>query len=194
MNKIIEDTEIFVKDFMKSYDCSHDFEHVLRVRDTAVIIAKTENMSINDIFEIELGALTHDVSDHKYSNGTITQEKILREFFKNKLHEDVINNIINIAINVSLSKEVSSVEKIFCKKLFCVQDADRLDSLGSIGISRYFAYGFLQNNSSVRDIYINMKNRTDILIKHMKTKYGKEKAEKKYNIIKMVLEDFNDTL
>lgn len=193
-SKIIEQTEVFVKDFMKVYDCSHDFNHVIRVKNMSIEIAKSEQMTDDELFEIQLGALTHDVGDHKYSNGNMTQEEILTEFFKDKLNADIMNNVIKIAVNVSLSKETTMTEKIECKKLYCVQDADRLDSLGALGISRYFAYGLLQNKSSIDEIFKNIENRSSILMQHIKTKYGKEKAENKIELIRLLIKDYKNSI
>ena len=194
--KIIEETIEFVKEFMKDYDESHNFEHVIRVKNQATKIAISENLTSDEIFEIQLGALTHDINDHKYSKDLLAQELILKEFFKNKLNDDIIKNVITIACNVSLSKQITLEHNniyINCKKLDCVRDADRIDSLGSIGITRYFIYGIKKNNCSVIDIIKNMEMRTNILINHINTNLGKEIAEKKIKLIKDFIEDYNNT-
>jgi uncharacterized protein len=64
---LINETELWVKEQMKDYDCSHDFEHVLRVKNMAIKIAKKEKINNNEIFKIIMGALMHDVADSKYS-------------------------------------------------------------------------------------------------------------------------------
>ncbi len=192
--KIIEETTEFVKEYIKNYDESHNFEHVIRVKNLATKIAISENLNPNEIFEVQLGALTHDINDHKYTKDIYAQELILEDFFKNKLNEDVIRNVINIACNVSLSKEVTLKHNniiIESKKLDCVRDADRIDSLGSIGITRYFIYGIKKTNSTIKEIIDNIENRTNILIKHIKTNLGKEIAEKKIKIIRDFIEDYN---
>lgn len=191
--KVIEETTEFVKDFMKNYDESHNFEHVIRVKNMATTIAISENLNTDEIFEVQLGALTHDINDHKYTNDIYAQELILKDFFKNKLDNDIISNVIIIACNVSLSKQTTLEHNnihINCKKLKCVRDADRIDSLGSIGITRYFIYGIKKTNSTMKEIITNIETRTNILIKHIKTNLGKEIAEKKIKIIRDFIEDY----
>lgn len=192
--EIIEETIEFVKEYMKNYDESHNFEHVIRVKNLATKIAISENLNPNQIFEVQLGALTHDINDHKYTKDIYAQELIIEDFFKNKLDKDIIKNIINIACNVSLSKEITLKHNniyINCKKLDCVRDADRIDSLGSIGITRYFIYGIKKTNSNIKEIINNIEARTNILIKHINTNLGKEIAEKKIKIIRNFIEDYN---
>lgn len=195
--KIIKETTDFVKEFMKDYDESHNFAHVIRVKDQATLISISENLSIDDIFEVQLGALTHDINDHKYNQDIFAQEEILKEFFKDKLTDEILKNVIKIACNVSLSKETSLKSNnidINCKKLDCVRDADRLDSLGSIGITRYFIYGIKKNNSNVEEIIINLETRTNILMKHIKTNLGNKIAEKKHKLINDFIDDYRSSI
>ncbi len=196
-NKIIDNTIIFVKEFMKDYDESHNFAHVIRVKDQATLIAINEELTVDEIFEVQLGALTHDINDHKYNNDKFTQEEILKDFFKDKLDKQIIINIINIACNVSLSKEIllkSINNDIICKKLDCVRDADRIDSLGSIGITRYIIYGIKKKDSNINDIINNIEIRTNVLINHIRTNLGKEIAKKKYKLIKDFIEDYKNSI
>lgn len=193
---IIENTEEFVKNFMKNYDDSHNFAHVIRVKNMATIIAQSENLTNDEIFEIQLSALTHDINDHKYTTDLFAQETILEDFFKEFLEKKIMQNVIKMACNVSLSKETALEYegiKIICKKLHCVQDADRIDSLGAIGITRYFAFGMYVNKSKISDIIDNIDKRTSILIKHIKTKLGQKIANEKYMIIKAFLEDYKQS-
>jgi uncharacterized protein len=195
-NHIIKLTEDFVKYFMKHYDDSHDFAHVKRVKNLATILAKSEEMTNDDIFEIQLGALTHDINDHKYTCDLFAQETILEEFFADKLDKETLENVIRIACNVSLSKETAQEHNniyIHCKKLHCVQDADRIDSLGAIGLTRYFSYGMKKKNGSIVDIIKNIDTRTSILIQHIKTNMGKQIAAEKYQIIQSFLDDYKKT-
>lgn len=196
-NKILSETVIFVKDYMKKYDESHDFNHVLRVKNIATKIAIEEKMSVDDIFEIQLGALTHDLDDHKYNKIFNAQETLLKKFFETKINDVILKNVIEIACNVSLSKEISQRENgiiKICKKLHCVQDADRIDSLGAIGVSRYFIYGIKNNQSKLNDIMINMENRTKKLIGLIKTESGKNIAMKKYLVIDSFIQDYKESI
>lgn len=193
-NKIIEDTEYYVNNYMTNYDISHDFNHILRVKELATTIAIKENLEKDDIFVIQLGALMHDIADHKYCTELFTQENIIRSFYENILEKNIIDEVVKIACNTSLSKEYNNDNPIICKKLYCVQDADRIDSLGAIGISRYFAYGIIKNTSNFDSIIKNLEFRTSILMKYIKTDYGNLEAEKKYAIIRLFIEDYKNSI
>jgi uncharacterized protein len=192
--KIIEITEKYVENYMTRYDISHDYNHILRVKNMATTIAISEDMLIDDIFIIQLGALMHDIADHKYCCEIFTQEMLIRSFYEDKLEKDIVDEIVKIACNTSLSKECNNIDNIKCKKLYCVQDADRIDSLGAIGISRYFAYGLIKKTSNFDDIINNINLRTNILIKHIKTAYGKNIAQKRLIIIQSFLEDYKNSI
>jgi uncharacterized protein len=190
MDEIIQQTFDWVSLYMKHYDESHDIQHVLRVKHYAIQIAKQEQLTEQDIFEVTLAALTHDVADYKYS--VENQQVILEEFFKDKLDPFSLYNVVYIACNTSLSKEINvNIDDYLNRKLICVRDADRLDSLGSIGITRYFVYGILHKQSSIQEIILNMEERTNNVMKHIKSSYGLELANNKYKIIKLFIDDFN---
>jgi uncharacterized protein len=190
---IIDKTELFVKEYMKGYDDSHSFEHVLRVKKLATEIANSENLSDKEIFEVQLAALTHDINDHKYSVENETQEETLTKFFEDMLDIETMNNVIKMACNVSLSKEIASIgnaEIYNSLKLDCVRDADRIESLGSIGIARYFTYGILKNNNDIDSVVKNIESRTAMLIERIRTNMGKSISVKKYKIIMVFVEDY----
>ena len=201
--EIIILTEDFAKDYMKNYDDSHSFEHVMRVKNMATTLAISENLSEEQIFIIQLAALTHDINDSKYSNNNDdTQENILRTFFNNLIDDrDKLENIIRIACNVSLSVELantnndtkpsSSYKSI---ELDCVRDADRIDSLGAIGISRYFTFGIVKKQSNISSVIENIENRTNILMNNINTDMGKKISREKYKIIRMFIDDYRNTM
>lgn len=191
-NKIISETEEWVKEIMKDYDCSHNFQHILRVKKMAIKIAKKESLNEFDTFIVILGALTHDIADAKYCSIKNEQETLINNFFKDKIPEDIIKEVSYIACNTSLSKEVANIDNIDDNniKLKCVQDADRIDSLGAVGISRYFMYGIHKKNSNTDDIINNIKDRSKVLLKFIKTKYAKKISKKKYKIIRIFIKDY----
>ena len=202
-DEIIILTEDFAKDYMKNYDDSHSFEHAMRVKNMATTLAISENLSEEQIFIIQLAALTHDINDSKYNdNNDDTQENILRTFFNNLIDDrDKLEKIIRIACNVSLSVELantnndtkpsSSYKSI---ELDCVRDADRIDSLGAIGISRYFTFGIVKKQSNISNIIENIENRTNILMNNINTDMGKKISREKYKIIRMFIEDYHNTM
>jgi uncharacterized protein len=198
--EIIILTEDFAKDYMKNYDDSHSFEHVMRVKNMATTLAISENLSEEQIFIIQLAALTHDINDSKYSNNNDdTQENILRAFFNNLIDDrDKLENIIRIACNVSLSLELANnnAKPLLYKsiELDCVRDADRIDSLGAIGISRYFTFGIVNKQSNISSIIENIENRTNILMNNINTDMGKKISREKYKIIRMFIDDYRNTM
>lgn len=138
-NKILKEVEKKVRRKMEGEGTGHDWWHVVRVRNTAKFIAKKERA---DIFIIELGALLHDIADFKFHNGddkvgSKVAEKILRSAGADK---NTIEKVKHIVDNVSFKgARVANKMKSFEGKI--VQDADRLDAVGAIGIARAFAYG-----------------------------------------------------
>ena len=124
--------EIFARDFS-----GHDFYHTMRVYKTAVQIAVRENA---DILTVQLAALLHDVDDIKLSPTTYSVKKNAVDFMKqNKLSDEIINSVCKIIEEVSFAGNDSVVPSSIEGK--CVQDADRLDAIGAVGIARAFAYG-----------------------------------------------------
>jgi uncharacterized protein len=198
--EIIILTEDFAKDYMKNYDDSHSFDHAMRVKNMATTLAISENLNEKQIFIIQLAALTHDINDSKYSNNNEdTQENVLRGFFNNLIDDkSILKNIIDIACNVSLSLELANnnANPLFYKsiELDCVRDADRIDSLGAIGISRYFTYGIVNKQSNISIIIDNIENRTNILMNNINTDMGKKISIDKYRIIRMFIEDYRNTM
>ena len=195
--EIIILTENFAKDYMKKYDDSHSFDHAMRVKNIATTLAISENLNEEQIFIIQLAALTHDINDSKYSNNNEdTQENVLRGFFNNLIDDkSILENIIDIACNVSLSHELAKPSSSYKSiELDCVRDADRIDSLGAIGISRYFTYGIVNKQSNISSIIDNIENRTNILMNNINTDMGKKISIDKYRIIRMFIEDYRNTM
>lgn len=197
--ELLKKTEDFAKDYMKNYDDSHSFEHVIRVKNMATKIALSENLSEEHIFIIQLAALTHDINDSKYRDVDETQQNILKNFFDNLIEDkDILETIINISCNVSLSVELFNNDNYNvcnnCIELDCIRDADRIDSLGSIGISRYFTYGIIKKNSNINDIIENIEKRTNKIMNSIKTNMGKNISLEKYKIIKMFIDDYYNSM
>ena len=200
--ELLRITEDFAKDYMKNYDDSHSFEHVIRVKNMATKIALSENLSEEHIFIIQLAALTHDINDSKYRDVDETPQNILRKFFDNLIEDkDILETIINISCNVSLSVELFNNDNCDnynvcnnCIELDCVRDADRIESLGSIGISRYFTYGIIKKKSNINDIIDNIEKRTNKIMNSIKTNMGKNISLDKYKIIKIFIDDYYNSI
>jgi len=194
---IVKKTEKFAKEYMEKYDDSHSYEHVFRVRNIAIKIAKSLNLSEKDLFEIELSSLVHDINDHKYNFTEQTQKETLEFFFKDILDLSDMNNIIYIACNVSLSNEIEMLNNnivVSSILLDCVRDADRIESLGAIGISRYFTYGIIKQNNKISEVIENIESRTKTLMHHIKTDMGKNIANEKFKIIELFINDYKNSL
>jgi uncharacterized protein len=140
---IVNKTILFVKKKLDNAEGGHDWFHIERVYKNALSIADNE---VCDDTVVKLGALLHDIADSKFHDGDETVgPKIAREFLaSNNVDEVTIQHVINIIENISFKggnteKQFSSIE------LNIVQDADRLDAIGAIGIARTFNYGGFKN-------------------------------------------------
>lgn len=206
---IISKTIVFVKERLVNAESGHDWLHTHRVFKNAQHIAKTENV---DLLVIALGALLHDVADSKFHDGNETVgPKIAREFlFKHNVDSVIIEHVVKIIENISF-KGGNEKQKFSSPELDVIQDADRLDALGAIGIARCFNYGGFKN----RKLYnpeiapnLNMtkeeyKTSSSPTINHfyekllllkdrMNTKTGKRIAEKRHQYMELFLEQFYD--
>ena len=140
---LINNTILFVKQKLENAEGGHDWFHIERVYKNALLIADGEDC---DTMVVKLGALLHDIADSKFHNGDETiGPKIAREFLKSEnVDVTTIQHVINIIENISFKG--GNTEKLFTSiELDIVQDADRLDAIGAIGIARAFNYGGFKN-------------------------------------------------
>lgn len=144
--EIINKTITFVKETLADAEGGHDWFHTLRVYNNALLISKNE---VVDVFIVQLGALLHDIADSKFNNGDDTiGPKIAREFlFKLNVDSTIIEHVIKIIENVSFNKSLEKGQNFKSLELDVVQDADRLDAIGAIGIARCFNYGGFKNRA-----------------------------------------------
>jgi uncharacterized protein len=205
--KIIDSTIKFVKNKLQNAEGGHDWWHIYRVWNSAKLIAKTEEV---DSLIVELGALLHDIADSKFNNGDETiGPKIAKEFLQSEnLDEKTISHIINIIENISF-KGGKEIQKFKSLELDVIQDADRLDAIGAIGIARTFNYGGFKNREIFNpDIPPNLemtkeeyKNSTVPTINHfyekllllkdrMNTETGKKLAEERHVFMEEFLSQF----
>lgn len=134
-NELIALTAAYVKEKFENEYSGHDWFHTLRVFRTATRIAEAEGA---DVETVQLAALLHDVDDRKLSPETYADKANARSFlFANNVDESRIDEICRIIGEISFAE--NCVPSTLEGK--CVQDADRLDAIGAIGIARAFAYG-----------------------------------------------------
>ena len=142
---IIDQTFLFVKKQLHDAEGGHDWFHIERVYKNAVLIAEKE---VCNLTVVKLGALLHDIADSKFHDGDEEiGPKIAREFLESEnVSEEIIEHVIQIIKNISFKG--GNFQKTFSsKELEIVQDADRLDALGAIGIARTFNYGGFKNRA-----------------------------------------------
>lgn len=143
--QLIENTITFVKQKLENAEGGHDWFHIERVYKNSILISKVE--SCNELV-VQLGALLHDIADSKFHNGDETVgPKVAREFLESQnVSEEIICHVINIIENISF-KGGNFEKKFSSKELDIVQDADRLDAIGAVGIARAFNYGGFKNRT-----------------------------------------------
>ncbi len=204
---VLQNTRNFVKKTLEDAEAGHDFWHILRVLKLSEKIAEKEG---GDLFVIRLGALLHDIADAKFYNGDETiGPKIAREFLETQqVDEGTIEHIVKIIENISFKNSFEG-QKFTSKELEIIQDADRLDAIGAIGIARAFVYGGHKNNPIYNpDLKVNLnmskeeyKKGDTSTINHfyekllklkdmMNTNTGRELAEKRHRFMEDFLKEF----
>ena len=184
----------------------HDWWHIVRVCNTAKYLAQKENANL---FLVEISALVHDIGDHKFHSEDNAQEILITQLLADcKMDHSSMQKILDIVKTVSYkgakvdTKPTSLEGKI-------VQDADRLDAIGAIGIARAFAYGGNKNrllyhpeeSPNYHDNFEDYKNDKGHTINHfyekllllkdrMQTKSGKELAEERHSFMEKYLQQF----
>jgi uncharacterized protein len=140
---IIKKTKLFVQNELKIAEGGHDWFHTLRVFNNALLISK--DATVNTLV-VALGALLHDIADSKFHDGDETVgPKVARKFlFENNVDSKVIEHVVNIIKHISF-KGGNEAQTFTSLELDVVQDADRLDAIGAIGIARTFNYGGFKN-------------------------------------------------
>ena len=206
-DQLIKNTIQFVKAELEHAEGGHDWFHVERVYKNSLLILNSEEA---DVLIVSLGALLHDIADSKFYKGDETiGPKKARDFLKSQhVSEEIISHINNIIENISF-KGGNKKQKFNSKELEVVQDADRLDAIGAIGIARCFNYGGFKNRK-LHDPKIapnfNMspseyKASTSPTINHfhekllllkdrMNTKTGQQLALKRHRYMEGFLEQF----
>ena len=208
---IVEETIAFVKETLQGAEGGHDWFHIQRVFRNSLLIAKDEKDI--DILVVSLGALLHDIADAKFHDGDETIAPKLAKEFLDSLGVDkaITKHVVQIIDNISFKKTLEKGGvKFSSKELDIIQDADRLDAIGAIGIARTFNYGGFKNREIYNpDIAPNLhmtkeeyKKSSAPTINHfyekllllkdkMNTKNGKILAEQRHQFMLDYLEQFS---
>lgn len=203
----IDQTITFVKKELEGAEAGHDWFHIQRVYNNALNLLKTEQANEQVVV---LGALLHDIADSKFHDGdeTIGPKKAMDFMTSININDDVKEHVIKIIENISFKG--GNFNKTFhSKELEIVQDADRLDAIGAIGIARAFQYGGFKNRTiydpdekpkfnMTKEEYKNHKGSTInhfyeklLLLKDlMNTETGKKLAENRHQYMEGFLEQF----
>ena len=204
--EIITKVRAEIKAQFEGEGTGHDWWHIVRVVNTAKQIAKEEGANS---FIVELSALLHDLGDHKFHKEKDAAEKLISEMLDNSgVSEKLKNQVLEIVSNVSY-KGANVETRPTSLEGKVVQDADRLDAIGAIGIARAFAYGgnkerllYHPNQPPVlHDDFNAYKNDKGHTINHfyekllllkdrMQTKSGKEMAEERHQYMEGYLKQF----
>lgn len=204
---VIDNTINFVKKQLENAESGHNWFHMERVYNNALLIAKDETCNLE---VVQLAALLHDIADSKFHDGDETVgPKVARDFLTSeKVSETTINHVVAIIENISF-KGGNFEKKFTSKELEIVQDADRLDAIGAVGIARTFNYGGYKNREIYNpEIAPNLKmskeeykNSTAPTINHfyekllllknkMNTETGKKIAQQRHDFMETFLEQF----
>lgn len=205
--QLINNTVDFVKQTLANAEGGHDWWHIYRVWQLAKNIATTEKVNL---LVVELGALLHDIADAKFHNGDETVgPKLAQDFLRSQqVDEQTIEHVVNIINNISFGGG-NHAQLFNSTELAVVQDADRLDALGAIGIARTFNYGGFKNRELYNpDIAPNLhmtkeeyRNSSAPTINHfyekllllkdrMNTETGKRMAAERHRFMELYLEQF----
>ena len=206
-NNVISLTADFVRRTLEGAEAGHDWWHIQRVWNNAKLIGNAEQV---DMLVVELAALLHDIADSKFHDGDEEiGPRIAIDFLNSiNLDQNKIEHIQQIIRNISFKASLGTIT-FHSKELEVVQDADRLDAIGAIGIARAFTYGGFKN----RELYnptiapqLNMnkeeyKKSAAPTINHfyekllllkdkMNTETGREIAAQRHQFMEMYLAEF----
>lgn len=205
---LITKTADFVKAEFENEGSGHDWWHLYRVWQLSKHIAEKEK-GVN-LLIVELGALLHDIADFKFHDGDLTAgPKAARQLLDElDAPQAVIDDVCHIVENVSF-KGAGEVDKMKSLEGKIVQDADRLDAIGAIGIARTFSYGGsagrLMYDPGIKpehhESFKTYANNASPTINHfyekllllkerMNTKTGKQMAEHRHEVMEKYLEEF----
>lgn len=190
--ELIQDAMEYARQIFAGDSSGHDFYHTLRVYHLATVIAQEE---CADLGIVQLAALLHDVDDHKLSPQTCENKDRAVAFLKSHgVSDDRTEQIVKIISGISFSRNSGLPDSL---EGMCVQDADRLDAIGALGIARTFAFGGSHGRAihdpegkdettSITHFYNKLLKLKDL----MNTESGRRIAENRDSFMRQFLEEF----
>ncbi|CAH0476425.1 unnamed protein product [Peronospora belbahrii] len=213
-SQLIQRTAAFVEQQLKNNDASHDWQHIERVWKMAKTLAKEEGVPEENMEIVDLAALLHDIDDWKYQNDKDRPTKRAVAFMRSEnVPMEKIKSVMDIVDSMGFKEELAGKsERSYSVEYGCVQDADRLDAIGAVGIARCFTYGghklrpLYESNvppvdSMTKEQYMD-SNRPNTTINHfyekllklcgmMKTNAGKRLADERHAFMETFLNQFH---
>jgi uncharacterized protein len=196
--ELIKSVSSYVKEYMSHYDPSHDYNHIQRVHRLALLILHKEIQSDNarapqyDETLLTLGALLHDVGDRKYLLPGQDSTTLVRDVLLERgCPADLADKVQDLVLHVSFSSEKKDPQKVLDKiasipELAIVQDADRLDALGAVGIARCFTFGGAKmSERGLSGCIDHFEEKLELLEGMMKTDTGRQLAKERTERLKV---------
>lgn len=167
-------------------DSGHDWSHTDRVRRNALHIARQEKA---DLLVVELAALLHDVADWKFNKDEKAGGKLSRLFLeRHRMPSPIVDEVCFIVDNISW-KEGRAKTQMRTLAGRVVQDADRLEAIGAIGIARVFTYGGYRSRSLPNSVE-HFHEKLLLLKDRMHTKTARRIALRRHKLMEVFLKEF----
>lgn len=196
--QLIQSVSSYVEEYMSHYDPSHDYNHIQRVHRLALLILEKESQSeaaarpqYNQTL-LTLGALLHDVGDRKYLLPGQDSTTLVRDVLLERgCPADLADKVQDLVLHVSFSSEKKDPQKVLDKiaaipELAIVQDADRLDAIGAVGIARCFTFGGAKMSArGLSGCVDHFEEKLELLESMMKTGTGTQLARERTERLKV---------
>ena len=184
--KLIKDAIEYVSKLLENNSGGHDAAHSLRVYKNALAIAEKEPDC--DLTVVALAAILHDADDHKlfdHENNENTREFLKENGVSDELAEEICRAINSVSFSKNRGKKPETIEGMI------VQDADRLDAMGAIGIARTFAYGG-EHGRSIEESVQHFYDKLLLLKDKMNTEAASKLAEARHEFLLEYLSHYNE--
>lgn len=186
--KLISDAEEYVRELLGNNSGGHDLSHSMRVYKNAMMIAEKEPGA--DLTVVALASILHDVDDHKlfdHENNENTRAFLSGKGVSGELTEEIVGVIDSVSFSKNRGKKPGSLEGQI------VQDADRLDAMGAIGIARTFAYGG-EHGRSIEESIKHFYDKLLLLKDELNTDTAKGLAAKRHGFLEAYIAEIKEEI